>query len=119
MFTPLPDADDGSEGGTPGGKEEDLVALRPPGVTSSSSGAHSSSPSALQGRTSCEERALRHAGLPRETCALINAAAVAVATILGTGILALPVKLAHSGMGPFILTFTLCLGTQLATGEIP
>ena len=64
---------------------------------------------------SCSARLLARLGLPRETFALVNAAAVAVATILGTGILALPVKLAHSGMAPFSVMFLLCLLMQLAT----
>ena len=61
------------------------------------------------------QRCLLHFNLPTETFALINATFVAVATILGTGILALPVKLSHSGMAPFSVTFTLCLFMQLAT----
>lgn len=40
---------------------------------------------------------------------------VAVATILGTGILALPVKLYSTGFSPFMLTFTLTLIAQLGT----
>ena len=94
MFTPLPDEDDSGVV-----VEDDLRALRPP-----SSGSVDDSP--------CWTRRL---GLPRETCALVNAAAVAVATILGTGILALPVRLAHAGMAPFGLMFALCLGMQIAT----
>lgn len=35
--------------------------------------------------------------------------AVTVATILGTGILGLPVKLAFSGLGPFIVCFVIVL----------
>lgn len=39
---------------------------------------------------------------------------VAVATILGTGILGLPVKLADSGFAPFLPTFAVCLVMQVA-----
>lgn len=39
---------------------------------------------------------------------------VTVATILGTGILALPVKLSVSGFWPFFATFTICLFAQIA-----
>ena len=64
----------------------------------------------------CHHTECLHAfNLPKETFALINATFVAVATILGTGILALPVKLSRSGLVPFSLTFTLCLFMQLAT----
>ena len=64
----------------------------------------------------CHHSQCLHAfNLPKETFALINATFVAVATILGTGILALPVKLSRSGLVPFSLTFTLCLFMQLAT----
>ena len=63
----------------------------------------------------CHHRCLHQFNLPVETFALLNAAFVAVATILGTGILALPVKLSHSGFGPFFFTFTVCLCMQLAT----
>lgn len=40
--------------------------------------------------------------------------AVSVATILGTGILALPVSLSRSGIQPFLLLFTLNLFAQIA-----
>ncbi|EDQ87181.1 uncharacterized protein MONBRDRAFT_27639 [Monosiga brevicollis MX1] len=40
---------------------------------------------------------------------------VSIATILGTGILALPVKLYETGFKPFMLTFTLTLVVQTAT----
>ena len=85
MFTPLPD----------NGDDDDKVEIlsTPP----------------------LHQRCLTKLHLPSETFALINATFVAVATILGTGILALPVKLSHSGMGPFVFTFTLCLGMQLCT----
>jgi hypothetical protein len=85
MFTPLPD----------NGDDDDKVEI------------HSTPP--------LHQRCLTKLHLPSETFALINATFVAVATILGTGILALPVKLSHSGMGPFVFTFTLCLGMQLCT----
>lgn len=39
---------------------------------------------------------------------------VAVATILGTGILGLPVKLADSGFAPFLPTFAACLVMQVS-----
>jgi amino acid permease len=38
---------------------------------------------------------------------------VSVATILGTGILGLPVKLSRSGFAPFFLTFAACFALQL------
>ena len=85
MFAPLPD----------NGDDDDKVEI------------HSTPP--------LHQRCLTKLHLPSETFALINATFVAVATILGTGILALPVKLSHSGMGPFVFTFTLCLGMQLCT----
>ena len=44
---------------------------------------------------------------------VVFAFALTVATILGTGILALPVKLSDSGFGPFMATFTVCLLMQL------
>jgi amino acid permease len=40
---------------------------------------------------------------------------VSIATILGTGILALPVKLYETGFRPFMLTFTLTLFAQVTT----
>jgi amino acid permease len=40
---------------------------------------------------------------------------VTIATILGTGILALPVKLAKCGFFPFLLAFSVCLFMQLST----
>ena len=86
MFTPLEEEDEGS---------------------SASSTPHISQP--------WHSQCLARLNLPRETFALINATFVAVATILGTGILALPVKLSHSGFGPFFFTFTICLCMQLAT----
>ncbi|CDF39737.1 unnamed protein product [Chondrus crispus] len=46
--------------------------------------------------------------------ALCQATAVSIATILGTGILGLPVSLHSSGIRPFFLTFTLALFAQLA-----
>lgn len=43
-----------------------------------------------------------------------NVLFVTIATILGTGILGLPVKLAHSGLWPFIFTFTFVLAMQIS-----
>jgi amino acid permease len=45
---------------------------------------------------------------------LCNAFFVTVATILGTGILALPVELSESGFWPFVVTFFVCFLMQLA-----
>lgn len=45
---------------------------------------------------------------------LCQTTAVSVATILGTGILGLPVSLHASGLKPFLLTFTLTLFAQLS-----
>ncbi|KAF2071012.1 hypothetical protein CYY_007672 [Polysphondylium violaceum] len=38
---------------------------------------------------------------------------IVIASVLGTGILALPVKLAHSGFTPFVASYTLCYTMQL------
>jgi len=38
---------------------------------------------------------------------------IVIASVLGTGILALPVKLAHSGFTPFVASYTLCYVMQL------
>ena len=38
---------------------------------------------------------------------------VTIATILGTGILGLPVKLTYAGFGPFVTTFTICVVMQV------
>lgn len=46
--------------------------------------------------------------------ALAQTAAVSVATILGSGILGLPVSLARSGLPPFLLSFTVTCAAQLA-----
>lgn len=49
------------------------------------------------------------------TCMLyFNCFFVTVASILGTGILGLPVKLAHSGFWPFLTTLTFCLFMQIS-----
>ena len=45
--------------------------------------------------------------------ALITTTAISVATILGTGILGLPVSLYKTGLWPFLLTFTLTLFAQV------
>eukprot|EP01138_Halocafeteria_seosinensis_P005393 gb/GECG01005513.1/.p1 GENE.gb/GECG01005513.1/~~gb/GECG01005513.1/.p1 ORF type:complete len:1012 (+),score=102.88 gb/GECG01005513.1/:1-3036(+) len=51
----------------------------------------------------------------REGCCQYFAAFfITVATILGTGILGLPVDLANAGFFPFIATFAMCLAMQLA-----
>jgi len=48
-------------------------------------------------------------------CAIFGSSfAITVATILGTGILGLPVKLAFSGLFPFIVCFVIVLFAQLA-----
>jgi hypothetical protein len=44
---------------------------------------------------------------------------VSIATILGTGILALPVKLDECGFGPFTLTFTGSLFAQVRQKKKP
>lgn len=45
--------------------------------------------------------------------ALASTTAISVATVLGTGILALPVTLHRSGLGPFVASFTVTLIAQL------
>eukprot|EP01028_Stygiella_incarcerata_P010855 TRINITY_DN5875_c0_g1_i1.p1 TRINITY_DN5875_c0_g1~~TRINITY_DN5875_c0_g1_i1.p1 ORF type:complete len:601 (-),score=145.36 TRINITY_DN5875_c0_g1_i1:1619-3421(-) len=42
----------------------------------------------------------------------LSAFFITIATILGTGILALPVKVAHCGFEPFLATFVVCLVMQ-------
>lgn len=51
---------------------------------------------------------------PPSRGALAQTAAVSVATILGSGILGLPVSLARSGLPPFLATFTLTCLAQVA-----
>lgn len=46
--------------------------------------------------------------------ALAQTAAVSIATVLGSGILGLPVSLARSGLPPFLATFTLTCVAQVA-----
>lgn len=45
--------------------------------------------------------------------ALISTTAISIATVLGTGILALPVTLHRAGLPPFLLSFTFTLFAQL------
>lgn len=63
------------------------------------------------------------AKMPRPTTvALLKTSAVCVATILGSGILGLPVSMYRSGVAPFLVTFTFTLVAQIgivyATAEI-
>ena len=51
---------------------------------------------------------------PRGCYAYLQAFAITVATILGTGILALPVELYSSGLLPFIFIFIICLCMQIS-----
>lgn len=51
---------------------------------------------------------------PPTRAALAQTAAVSVATILGSGILGLPVSLARSGLPPFLAAFTLTCVAQVA-----
>ena len=51
---------------------------------------------------------------PRGCYAYLQAFAITVATILGTGILALPIELYSSGLLPFIFIFIICLCMQIS-----
>ena len=51
---------------------------------------------------------------PRGCYAFAQAFAITVATILGTGILALPAELFNSGLAPFVFIFVVCLCMQIS-----
>ena len=51
---------------------------------------------------------------PRGCYAFAQAFAITVATILGTGILALPAELFSSGLAPFVFIFVVCLCMQIS-----
>ena len=51
---------------------------------------------------------------PRGCYAYLQAFSITVATILGTGILALPIELYSSGLLPFIFIFIICLCMQIS-----
>lgn len=64
-----------------------------------------------------------HSVMPRPSAsALMQTVAISVATILGSGILGLPVSLSRSGLPPFVLSFSLTLiaqfGVVYATTEL-
>lgn len=48
----------------------------------------------------------------------LNVYFIVIASVLGTGILGLPVKLAHSGFTPFIVSYTLCFFMQVCKNII-